>query len=331
MPVWSGAGASPGDDDALKILAASNLHLGARLLAWGDEAATVRPLLEAAWDEVLRLILDPKEDLDALLVAGDLFDEPEPSPELQARVFEGLERLAAAGKAAVLVPGIYDAVTSPRSLYLRRPWPRGIHPVTWTAPRSLPIAGAEETLDVVSAIAVPGAGFPDLASLSPRSGRRVGLFPAGGKPPSILSTWAPDADREAAGDWDLDLLILGGGGEPTEEAWGSTRVLRPGSPVPLTPDASRDRGWSLITLAGGGIEIETRPRELPPLPPRPQPAPRSEPAADDGSRAGVRGAFVDALVSRRRRAGSDAERDLLDRALAEGLKGFERAEAAHVD
>ena len=60
----------------------------------------------AALREVADVAVDRR--VDAVLVAGDIFDSPAPPPEAEKLVYDLLARLAAEGIAAVLIAGNHD-------------------------------------------------------------------------------------------------------------------------------------------------------------------------------------------------------------------------------
>jgi exonuclease SbcD len=62
---------------------------------------------EAALDQVVEVAVE--ERVDAVLVAGDLYEHGAPSPEADALVFEALVRLRAEGVRVVAIPGNHDS------------------------------------------------------------------------------------------------------------------------------------------------------------------------------------------------------------------------------
>ena len=99
----------------LRLLHLADVHLGASMSSFGDAAeARRRSLLDAfrRLPEVAR-----REEVHAVLVAGDLFDRPEPESEVRAAVAETFARLAADGRPVFLVPGNHDSSTLHRHPY----------------------------------------------------------------------------------------------------------------------------------------------------------------------------------------------------------------------
>lgn len=93
----------------IRILHIADVHLGASLSGFGEAAEDRRTRIR----EAFRGLPDTAEEHDAvaLLVAGDLFDSPEPAAEDRAMVAEVFRRLEERGCRAFVVPGNHDPVT----------------------------------------------------------------------------------------------------------------------------------------------------------------------------------------------------------------------------
>ena len=93
----------------IRILHLADVHLGAGLSAFGDLAPDRRDAILDAF----RGLPERATDLEvhAVVVAGDLFDSPDPSREVRAAVAETFRRLVDAGTSVLVVPGNHDAVT----------------------------------------------------------------------------------------------------------------------------------------------------------------------------------------------------------------------------
>ncbi len=99
----------------LRILHLADVHIGASLSAFGDAALSRRRSLLDAFRQLPELARS--DDAHAVLVAGDVFDRPEPDAESRAAVAETFARLAEAGRPVFVVPGNHDSST-----LLRHPW-----------------------------------------------------------------------------------------------------------------------------------------------------------------------------------------------------------------
>lgn len=120
------------DDVALKILHTADWHLGRRFPSFEEEDA--KKLARARFEVVERIFgVAARDGVDAVLCAGDLFDEPEPRPEHYRRLAEILTRTERPGRPVILLPGNHDPVR-PGSVWhrdheLRRLLPPSCHVV----------------------------------------------------------------------------------------------------------------------------------------------------------------------------------------------------------
>lgn len=97
------------------ILHTADLHLGR---AWDAPGLPAERLAERHWECFERLAaLAVEHGALALVIAGDLFDQPRPATALVERVRGVFKRLAAEGVSAVLAPGTHDSVPGAGSLY----------------------------------------------------------------------------------------------------------------------------------------------------------------------------------------------------------------------
>ncbi len=86
----------------MRILHTGDWHVGKKL-GRIDRA----PEAEAVLDEVVAIASD--EDVDAVLVAGDLFDRAAPPLPYLSLVLDALRRLASEGRNVVVIPGNHDS------------------------------------------------------------------------------------------------------------------------------------------------------------------------------------------------------------------------------
>jgi DNA repair exonuclease SbcCD nuclease subunit len=97
-----------------RLLHMADVHLGARHQDLGEVAAQQRERQFAAFRRAIDLALE--EHVDAVLVAGDLFDSNQQPRRSVERAAAEFQRLAAAGIRTVLIPGTHD-VYDPSSIY----------------------------------------------------------------------------------------------------------------------------------------------------------------------------------------------------------------------
>ncbi|MFP5298526.1 MAG: exonuclease SbcCD subunit D, partial [Actinomycetota bacterium] len=84
----------------MRFLHTGDWHVGKSLVGLSRA-----PEQEAVLDEIVEIAR--KHEVDATLVAGDLFDSTAPSPEAERIVYKALLGLAETG-AVVVVPGNHD-------------------------------------------------------------------------------------------------------------------------------------------------------------------------------------------------------------------------------
>ena len=99
----------------LKLLHTADWHLGRRFPSFPDEA---QKTLSRARMNVIATILDVarRNAVDAVLCAGDLFDDPEPSPDFWAGLAKTFEGHGGNHPPVFLVPGNHDPLT-PESVW----------------------------------------------------------------------------------------------------------------------------------------------------------------------------------------------------------------------
>ena len=90
----------------LRLLHTADVHLGARHADLGDQAAAQRERQFAAFRATVDLAL--AEQVDVLLIAGDLFDSNTQPRRSVERVAAELKRLADAAIRVVIIPGTHD-------------------------------------------------------------------------------------------------------------------------------------------------------------------------------------------------------------------------------
>lgn len=101
----------------LRLLHAADVHLGARLGAFGGLAEERRREVLEAWARLPEVA--ERTGAGAVLVAGDLFDGPRPEDGVLAVVQETARRLRRAGVPIFAVPGNHDAPSLEPGLYGR--------------------------------------------------------------------------------------------------------------------------------------------------------------------------------------------------------------------
>jgi DNA repair exonuclease SbcCD nuclease subunit len=93
----------------VRLLHLADVHLGARFAEFGDLAAARREAHLATFRRLPAVAAD--NDVQAVLIAGDLFDLPDPARDTREAVLETVDRLTSDGRHVFIVPGDYDSTT----------------------------------------------------------------------------------------------------------------------------------------------------------------------------------------------------------------------------
>jgi DNA repair exonuclease SbcCD nuclease subunit len=92
----------------LRLLHLADLHLGAKCSLLKDRAGERSKDFERAFERAMEFARDPENDIDVVVIAGDLFDSHKPEPRLVRLVKSEFAALREAGTQIVLVPGTHD-------------------------------------------------------------------------------------------------------------------------------------------------------------------------------------------------------------------------------
>jgi exonuclease SbcD len=244
----------------LRLLHTADVHLGARHEDLGEAAAALRERQHAALRATVDLALG--ERVDAVLVAGDLFDTNTASRRTVERAVAEFARLAAARIRIVLIPGDHDAYTR-ASVYRAYDLPALVGDAMFTVLTPERPWVHLESLDAV----VVGPADPSRSPASPFAGPdadggpsttwRIGLLHAavGDEAGEV----APAA-LEASG---LDFAALGHGHTAATGRAGSVTWAVAGSPEQVAADRDEPGTVNLVTLderAGAKtVTVEVRP------------------------------------------------------------------------
>lgn len=122
---------APEDDIVLKLLHTADWHLGRRFRAFSEEGGL---RLSRARFEVLDRIFNEAErhQVDAVLCAGNLFDDPQPTREVADGLLDALKKHRRSNRPVFLLPGNHDPA-QPDSVWFdarfRKQLPEGVHVV----------------------------------------------------------------------------------------------------------------------------------------------------------------------------------------------------------
>jgi DNA repair exonuclease SbcCD nuclease subunit len=254
-------------NEIVRLLVAGNFHLGARLLEWGASSLGRGEELRRAWREAIDAALDRGSGIDAVVLAGDLFDRPQPEEQDLKMVLADLLRLHEAGRPVFILPGIHDGVYTPRCVYLTHDLPGSVSVVTGTDPHCLSVPVSGSRIHLYSKAPSPnragGRFLPETGKVA-GEGIHIGLFYAGTEPETGDSAWpVPVLDQAEIASSQLDLVLLGGPHNFLEARWGAVPVVAPGTPVGLRPGEFGDRYRVVVVVEGGGVEVDRTVRDVP--------------------------------------------------------------------
>jgi DNA repair exonuclease SbcCD nuclease subunit len=257
-----------------RLLHLADLHLG-----WtphdppNDVAHAIRRERDGRLGEAVALALETR--VDAVVIAGDLFEHYRPEPALVATVVRELRSLEAAGIRVITVPGNHDELSYARSVYrTEAAWPG----VLVTRPDPGPVAtlelgGARVALTSlayvggVTPVHEPLRHFPreeaDVAlavfhGTLVASGRRPGDPFGGGRSLPI--------DVAALADAGFDYVALGHLHVPSQRRLGAHGLaVYPGCVGGKGPRDAGSEHWTLVEIGAAGVRLEVHPAQVAPV------------------------------------------------------------------
>jgi DNA repair exonuclease SbcCD nuclease subunit len=95
--------------NSIRLIAAADLHLGRRLSNLPEDLKEFSQAPKMAWKHLVDYVSDEKNSIDALLLAGDLFDREEDLYEAVGYFEQGVRRILALGIPVIAIAGNHDA------------------------------------------------------------------------------------------------------------------------------------------------------------------------------------------------------------------------------
>lgn len=250
----------------MRILLGADFHLGARFSRLGEAAGARREDLMGAFQAFVHHAADRQHQVDLVLIAGDLFDHHLPAPRLLDTVHQGLERVVAAGRGVVLIPGLHDGAGYPDSIYRSERWPTGITILKSPGVTRTELPLNDRVVHLYGMAWDPGRTPPDALLALRREpgvaeGVHVGLL-HGSLP--IGSEWGKGRcdfpiPLDALSRSELDLVVVGHDHEFAEQRFGRTLVVVPGSLERLSSAGSAERHLARVASTPGGLRLERIP------------------------------------------------------------------------
>ncbi|MCK4547413.1 MAG: DNA repair exonuclease [Candidatus Eisenbacteria sp.] len=109
----------------IRILHLADLHLGRSHSYLGDRATERKREADGVLRRVVDRVLKDPIEVDAVVIAGDLFETYKPEASLVGDVIRELRRLVDAGKTVITLPGNHDELSYSDCVYLKHKdrWP----------------------------------------------------------------------------------------------------------------------------------------------------------------------------------------------------------------
>lgn len=240
----------------MKFLHTADLQIGSRFMQFGDKADVLR----AARPRALRRVLEiaREREVDAVLIAGDLFESNQIEDGLVQEVFEILT--AGSGVPVFILPGNHDPLDGPACIWNRRPFADPSARIT--------VCGSQGPFEMAGALVVAAPITQKVSTKDPSLAlaRAAAAIPEGlikiGMTHGSLSIEGKHQPNDhpialgAATRAGLDYLALGHWHKP--QSYDQGRLVMPGTPEP--DDFGQGSGSvSLVEIpAAGRPPIVTR-------------------------------------------------------------------------
>jgi DNA repair exonuclease SbcCD nuclease subunit len=242
----------------MKFLHTADLQIGARFVRFGEKAGVLR---EARLATLKRLLAIGQENaVDAILIAGDLFESNQIANTLVEEVY-GI--LAACPEIPIVIlPGNHDPLDGPGCIWQRSPFARPPPHVTVCTTRdAIEVAGAAILpVPITQKVSTKDPSLPLVESAAAVATGKIkigithGALAIEGKHQPNDQPIALTAATRAG----LDYLALGHWHKP--QAYDGGRLAMPGTPEP--DDFEQDSGFvSLIEISGPGRQPTITPIE----------------------------------------------------------------------
>ncbi|MHB8896655.1 MAG: metallophosphoesterase family protein [Candidatus Geothermincolia bacterium] len=240
---------------SLRILHTADVHLGAKFLGLGRKGEHQREQLLQAFDETVNLAI--RERVDLLLIAGDLFDSPNVSRSLIARVAYRLHDLAAVGIPVLVSPGTHDPYGE-RSIWRASELVDVENLTVFKSEEMLPVRFPELDCTIYgNANVKPFANKYPLASLELTAEARwqIGMLHASFEIPDVVEdTYIVTSDQVR--DCGLDYVALGHYHSLSDRSAGGVGAFYPGSPEMVRMQKG-DFGYVLLVEFDDGVTVDS--------------------------------------------------------------------------
>jgi DNA repair exonuclease SbcCD nuclease subunit len=250
----------------LRFLHLADCHLGGAHGDLVDRAPARREEVKGTFRAALEWGLDPAHAIDAILVAGDLFDTRRPDSDTLALVRGLFSRLVAAGKRVVVLPGTHDGLAYPDSVWRSERFP-GVDVLSAAVPGTPIVREINGTqVHFYGAAHVPGRspetfpGFIRAAGEGIHVGLLHGIVP--GHPEEAARPGVWKLPEPALRDSGLDYLALGHCHQMTEYRFGrgsAAAYCGALEGVGFLPGDAGRKSLLVVTISPGSVTLEPIP------------------------------------------------------------------------
>lgn len=244
----------------VRVVHIADVHLGAPCTNLGDIAPVRKKDFINSFEKVVNFCCEPKNNIDALIIAGDLFDMYDPPPDLVGIVKRHLSQLAQNNVLVVAVPGTHDAYGYKNSVYRNHQLPmKLLCSPTLDDPLVCELSG--EKIFFYGMAYIPGVSNPPFESFSllQKEGIHIGVLHGS---VGIPSSWERDQDLcvspEDIAQSHLDYLALGHFHNFQKVQYGDTVTVYPGSLESKDVTECGPRYMVVVDFAGRRPHIEKK-------------------------------------------------------------------------
>jgi exonuclease SbcD len=242
----------------VRLLHTADVHLGGTFGFLGRRGREQRLQLKKTFARVIDLALTSQ--VDALLVAGDLFDNPNPTPDVAGEVIYQLGRLEKEGIWTFITPGTHDRIQE-RYVYGGKEFGDLARLHIFKERRFEPFAIPDLDLTVYGR-ATAGEGKDVLRDLKVGKDTRwqVGILHASFLLPGKVERDEMLVSAESVSNCGLDYLALGHWHSPGDYSQGKVTAYYSGSPEPIDMGKGEDGVVLLVELEeGSAVQVNPIP------------------------------------------------------------------------
>ena len=245
-----------------RFLHLADVYLGCKNFHLAEKARERSEDFRLTFRSAVEYALEPRHGIDAVLIAGNLFEYHRPEEELWNYAKGLLSRLLAKDILVAMVPGQHDSYAYKNSVYRTERLP-GVDLFLNTAPEAPRVHDVGGTRVFLYGLAyVPGqtpTPLPPFRKVEER-GIHVGLLHgcATDHPEWVARPHQLDLDLDALGASGLDYLALGGVRGFSERRVGETTAVYPGSLEGRGFETGdlEDKGAVVVEIDDDGVHLE---------------------------------------------------------------------------